>query len=207
MDLDLLITRLTSEIHRRLQAEEDRPNLLIFAPRAGAAGLILPAELAAGRCCYADDTERPARISRRIMPQLTIAQQAGLAQGQAVDLLSRALLAEILAGHQVEVLAYEYHGYRASAPAALIDLYDGQVRQLALFGIRPYQAAGRTEATAPADCKRLITERDILAIVATGAKHYRLHKGCRLTPLAADCARDNHLLLERDEEGGSHAHR
>lgn len=198
MDLDRLISRLTTEIFRHLQDEDQGPKHLILAPRASAATLILPAELAAGRLFYADDADRPTQVARRILPRLTIAQQAGLAQGQTIDPLSQLVFAEILAGHQVEVLAFEYHCYRQTAPAALYRLFEDQAKQLALFGIRPYRPDTIAEDPTTTREKRLLTERDIKAIVASGASRYRLARGCRLTPLAADCARDNHLLLERD---------
>lgn len=202
MDIEALISRLTDEIHRHLQQQETRRTTLILAPRAEAARLQLPAELDGDRLVYCDDPDLPPGVARRIMPLLSIAQLAGLARGSASDAVAQTLLAEVLAGRPVEVLAYEYRRYRETAPPALYRLYESQALQLADFGIRPYRPArpavrpAQPRKTSPD--KRLITERDIRALLADGVTRLQVGRTWRLTPLAVDCARDNHLLLERE---------
>ncbi len=195
MDLEALIIRLTLEIQRHLQSQNDQQKILVLASRSESTRLHLPAELHEDLLVFCDDPNQPSHVARRIIPFLTIAQLDDMAQGRAVDPVARILLDNILAGRSIEVLRYEYTLYRESAPSALFALYEAQARQLAVFGIRPYAQAQDAAAVNP---KLLITERDILEIIAKGASRYRLARGCRITPLAADCARDNHLLLEQE---------
>lgn len=202
MDIEALISRLTGEIHRHLQQQDTRRTTLILAPRTAAAQLQLPAELDGDRLVYCDDPDLPPGVARRIMPLLSIAQLAGLARGTASDAVAQTLLAEVLAGRQVEVLAYEHRRYRETAPPALYRLYESQARQLAAFGIRPYRPVRPVRLVQPGKTsldKRLITEQDIRALLADGVTRLQVGRTWHLTPLAVDCARDNHLLLEREE--------
>ena len=199
MDIEVLISRLTGEIQRHLQQQERRQSIFILASRTAADQLRLPAELQDDRLIYCDDPDLPPRTARRIVPLLRIAQLADLARGTAGDAVSQALLAEVLAGRQVEVLAYEHRCYRETAPPALYRLYESQARQLAEFGIRPYRPIRPVQSGKTSSDKRLITERDIRALLADGVTRLQVGRTWRLTPLAEDCARDNHLLLEREE--------
>lgn len=193
MDIEALISRLTGEIHRHLQ-QDTRRTTLILAPRTAAAQLQLPVELDGDRLVYCDDPDLPPQATRRIMPFLRIAQLADLARGTASDPVAQAVLAEVLAGRPIEVLAYEHRRYRETAPPALYRLYESQAQQLADFGIRPYRPVQPDKTFTD---RRLITERDIRALLADGVTRLQVGRTWRLTPLAVDCARDNHLLLER----------
>jgi ethanolamine utilization protein len=199
MDIEHLITRLTREILKQLQVENGREIIMVLASRAEADGMQLPTEFADSRLIFLDDADRPETICRWIMPRLSLAQLTALAGGRADDPAARLLLATVLAGRQVEVLDYEYTRYQQTAPPALYRLYESQHQKLIEFGIRPFAEAKSEES---ADAKRLITEGDIRALLASGESRLQLGRNCRITPLAVDYARDNHFIIER-ERGSS----
>lgn len=197
MDIERLIIRLTRDILSHLQAAERSENLMFFDLRRECEQLRLPAEMHGQHIFFLDDTPQPDAVNRRIMPRLTIDQQADLAIGRASDPQSRAVLQALLEGHQVEVLEYAYTDFASSAPPALFELYREQAEKLIEFGLIPYTSS-RTSGPS-ASRKRLITEADIRRLLVEGNRSLKIDKTCRITPLALDLARDNKLCIEREE--------
>lgn len=199
MDIETLVARLTRTILLELQAEQQRKTVVLFMK----AGQPLPEGLAdlletTSQVLYADDTWQPENVDRFILPFLHLDQMVDLALGKGGSKLMYAVRQVLLAGREVEVYQYEYRKYLETAPQPLISLYEGYRQELLGFGLVD---CIRQRKNGLRIGKKVLTESDILTARDQGTQQLLLSAGCRVTPLAAETARNLRIQLSTDTGG------
>lgn len=199
MDIETLVARLTRTIVQELQAEQQRKTVVLFIK----CGQPLPEGLAdlldtTTRVLYADDTWQPENVDRFILPCLHLDQMVDLALGKGGSRLMYAVRQVLLAGREVEVYQYEYRKYLETAPLQLINLYEDYRKQLRGFGLIE---CIRHRKNGLRIGKKVLTESDILKARDQGDQQLLLSAGCRVTPLAAETARNLGIKLSTDTGG------
>lgn len=128
-----------------------------------------------------------AAAKRYILPFLTAPAMAALALGQAHCPRMHETLKLLLAGRKVEVLDFEYQAFAHSAPARLFDLYENYAKSLAAYGLVKF------EEPAPEALRlreALVTADGVYKAAAAGARSLLVPATAKITPLAADAARE-----------------
>lgn len=120
---------------------------------------------------------------------------ADLALGRGSSLAQREVLDLLLQGKQVRTLGFAYRAHAATAPDALLRLYEEYEARLAAFGLTELTEAA-PEASRTRDC--LITANHVAEAAATGARTLRAPQGAVVTPLAQDAAAEHNMTILKD---------
>ena len=111
------------------------------------------------------------------------------------SLAQREVLELLLQGKQVRTLGFAYRAHTATAPHALLHLYEDYAARLASFGLTELGEAAPTAARVR-DC--LITANHVTEAAATGARTLRAPQGAVVTPLAQDAAAEHNMTILKD---------
>lgn len=130
-----------------------------------------------------------------ILPELSCPDMADLALGRGSSLAQREVLDLLLQGKQVRTLGFAYRAHAATAPDALLRLYEEYEARLAAFGLTELAEAA-PEASRTRDC--LITANHVAEAAATGARTLRAPQGAVVTPLAQDAAAERNMTILKD---------
>ncbi len=197
MGLDsTLVEQIIKKVLQELTVPEPKTRIGVLALRQdtdleGLAGLLPQgAELV----CL-DDGSPLGSADRLILPTLSCNAMADLAMGRASGRVMEGVLALLLTGQTVEVMAFEYQGYEKTAAHALYDLYKSHEKTLSGFGVKRFEP--ETEDTLVSR-KRLITEKDVAEALAKGAKQIKAGAKAIVTPLGADFARNHNIDITKE---------
>ena len=181
MDIEALVRAVASEVARQLQTP--RVRVLVLGGRDEAVAAETARRLG-GDIFFSGEGEGP--FDHYVLPRLSCSDMADLAAGRAQGLVTAEALGLLLRGVPVRVLAFEWREHAATAPEALLKLYEGYERQLAAYGltllepVRPQSL--RTRAT-------VVTEAAVREASEGGASTLQIPARAIVTPLAADTAR------------------
>lgn len=162
------------------------PVVQVLAPRAEGLEARLVQVLGAGlQFIFQGEAHTANTAQRYVLPLLSCTSLAALATGQAPTAQDAAVLALLLRGNVVEVLEFEHHSFRATAPAALYGLYAAHEAAVAEFGLCPARTPAPEEIL---HTDRLVTEADVTRAHASGTTKLAVLKQAIVTPLAAEVA-------------------
>ncbi|WP_375751007.1 hypothetical protein [Vibrio sp. HN007] len=199
MDSDTLIQTIVERVITQLRAESTNKNatrVMVF----GACSQQVEQHIL--RCvsatdvelCYWDNGEQCKEAERYIIPHLSCGEMADLALGKATGPMVEAVLQLLLKGKAVEVIDYEYKAYEQTASPALYKLYLQHESTLSSFGLKYLKPD-------PEPVQRfwqnLITEKDVEQAALNGVKEIHVAKDCVITPLAADQAKSNRIVINK----------
>ena len=194
VELDTLISAVVRAVLDQLERRPG-PAALVLAPKDERLASLVADRLGKTmRVCFQrrDADEEPALY---ILPELSCSDMADLAQGRGSSLALREVLELLLQGKQVRTLGFAYRAHAATAPEALLRLYDEYAARLAAFGLTELAEAA-PEATRTRDC--LITANHVAEAAATGARTLRAPQGAVVTPLAKDAAAERNMTILKD---------
>ncbi len=187
MDIEALVRAVAAEVARQLQTPRVRVLIL------GGRDEVVAAETArrlGGEILFRGEAEGP--FDHYVLPRLTCSDMADLAAGRAAGEIMAEALGLLLRGVPVQVLAFEWREHAATAPEALLRLYEGYERQLAAYGLtlleteRPQTL--RTRAT-------VVTEAVVREASEAGARTLQVPARAIVTPLAAETARTLNVTI------------
>lgn len=162
------------------------PVVQVLAPRAeGLVGRLAQVLGAGYQYIFQGEGLGESAVQRYVLPLLSCTSLAALATGQAPTAQDAAVLALLLRGKVVEVLEFEHHSFRATAPAALYGLYAAHEAAVAEFGLVPVRTPAPEEIL---HTDRLVTEADVTRAHASGTTKLAVLKQAIVTPLAAEVA-------------------
>lgn len=188
MDIEALVRTVVDEVLLRLQPPRTR--VLVLGPRDEAA-----ARLAAERfgsdagILFSGESDGP--CDRHVLPRLSCSDMADLAAGRAAGAVMTETLGLLLRGVPVQVLAFEWREHAATAPEALLRLYEGYERQLAAYGLTLFESPPQSLRRRAA----VVTEAAVREAAEAGAGILEIPSGSIVTPLAADTARALQLTI------------
>lgn len=194
VELNTLITAVVRAVLEQIDAKP-APVALVLAPKDDTLARRVEQRLGKGmRVCFQQPSagEQPALY---ILPELTCSDMADLAQGRGSSLALREVLELLLQGKQVRTLGFAYRAYAATAPDALLRLYEDYAARLAAFGLKELAEAA-PEASRTRD--NLITANHVAEAAATGARTLRAPQGAVVTPLALDAAAESNMTILKD---------
>ena len=194
VELNTLITAVVRAVLEQIEARP-APVALVLAPKDDALAQRVEQRLGNGmRVCFQRSSagEQPALY---ILPELSCSDMADLAQGRGSSLALREVLELLLQGKQVRTLGFAYRAHAATAPDALLRLYEEYEARLAAFGLTELTEAA-PEASRTRDC--LITANHVAEAAATGARTLRAPQGAVVTPLAQDAAAERNMTILKD---------
>lgn len=194
VELNTLITAVVRAVLEQIEARP-APVALVLAPKDDALAQRVEQRLGNGmRVCFQRSSagEQPALY---ILPELSCSDMADLAQGRGSSLALREVLELLLQGKQVRTLGFAYRAYAATAPDALLHLYEEYAARLAAFGLTELAEAA-PEASRTRDS--LITANHVTEAAATGARTLRAPQGAVVTPLALDAAAECNMTILKD---------
>ena len=194
VELNTLITAVVRAVLEQIEARP-APVALVLAPKDDTLARRGEQRLGKGmRVCFQQPGagEQPALS---ILPELTCSDMADLAQGRGSSLALREVLELLLQGKQVRTLGFAYRAYAATAPDALLRLYEEYAARLAAFGLTELAEAA-PEASRTRD--NLITANHVTEAAATGARTLRAPQGAVVTPLALDAAAECNMTILKD---------
>ena len=194
VELNTLITAVVRAVLEQIDAKP-APVALVLAPKDDTLARRVEQRLGKGmRVCFQQPSvgEQPALY---ILPELTCSDMADLAQGRGSSLAQREVLDLLLQGKQVRTLGFAYRAHAATAPDALLRLYEEYEARLAAFGLTELTEAA-PEASRTRDC--LITANHVAEAAATGARTLRAPQGAVVTPLAQDAAAERNMTILKD---------
>lgn len=194
VELDTLISAVVRAVLDQLERRPG-PAALVLAPKDDRLASLVADRLGKTmRVCFQrrDADEEPALY---ILPELSCSDMADLAQGRGSSLALREVLELLLQGKQVRTLGFAYRAHAATAPEALLRLYDEYAARLAAFGLTELAEAA-PEATRTRDC--LITANHVAEAAATGARTLHAPQGAVVTPLANDAAAERNMTILKD---------
>ncbi|VVS91714.1 hypothetical protein [Desulfoluna spongiiphila] len=195
MDVEALVKAIAAEVLKQVGEESEAPRVLIIGEKTCPKCRAAEKQLGKGHTfLYPDEDPGPGETLRRIVPYLSIRHMADMAAGRADGPLMEKVLAALLAGQPVEVVAYEYKRYADTAPEGLMRLFEGQEAALASFGLSPMDTTKRDTVRIR---KPLVTEADVAGAGEQGATELRLPADAQVTPLAVESARDLGITLTR----------
>ena len=162
------------------------PVVQVLASRSEGLAARLAQVLGAGfQFIFQGEAQAEPAVQRYVLPLLSCTSLAALATGQAPTAQDAAVLALLLHGKVVEVLEFEHHSFRATAPAALYGLYAAHEAAVAQFGLVPVRTPAPEEVL---HTDHLVTEADVTKAHASGTTKLAVLKQAIVTPLAADAA-------------------
>ena len=174
-------------------ASSSLPVVQVLAPRTQGLEARLPQALGAGyQYFFQGEVQAANTVQRYVLPLLSCTSLAALATGQASTAQDAAVLALLLGGKVVEVLEFEHHGFRATAPAALYGLYAAHEAAVVEFGLIPVRTPAPEEIL---HTDRLVTEADVTKAHASGTTKLAVLKQAIVTPLAADAAAQRGITI------------
>ena len=196
MDVQELVQTIVREVLKQLRGGPEKPCVMVLDARDEA----LAAKVEE---CLGEDVEvlyfgkdaggrTPARY---VLPFLSCGGMAELAGGRAVGPVLSETLRLLLAGIEVDVLEFEYKAYRETAPGPLYGLYETYEATLASFGLKEFRRRQPGTLRLGVD---LVTERTVLQAREQGASVLRVPMTAKVTPLAAETARELNInILKR----------
>ena len=195
MDKEALVREITRNVLERLRGESGRSRVLILAERDESLAATVRERLGedAEFLFFGEASDRAP--DRCVLPRLCCSDMADLALGRASNPCLVEALRLFLSGVKVEVLEFGHRAFADTAPAALYALYESYEKTLASYGVtelkpkRPGTLRLR---------ETLVTEKDVLRARESGASRLLLPAGAKVTPLAADTARDLKIVLEKE---------
>jgi len=195
VDTHELVRAVALEVMKRLRAQAERPCAMVLESRDEALAATVQG-------CLGNDTDvlffgedaGKRAPSRHILPSLSCCAMAELAVGRASGPFASEALRLLLAGVPVDVLKFEYRAYRETAPGPLYALYQAHEKTLAAFGMRQFRR--ETPGTVSL-WDTLVTERTVLEARDKGASVLRVPVAAKVTPLAADTARNLHINIQK----------
>jgi hypothetical protein len=193
MDTEALVRAIAGEVLRQLQTPRIR--VLVLEERSAAVARMVGERLGQDAEIVFRGEEGGASFDRHILPSLSCGDMADLAVGRASGRLSE-VLQLLLRGVPVEVLEFEYHAFRATAPGALFGLYASHEKQLAAYGLT-LLGPKRPDSIRIRDM--LVTEQTVLHALDQGAATLVVPKKAVVTPLAAETAVNVHLNILKQE--------
>lgn len=162
------------------------PVVQVLAPRTEGIVARLVQVLGAGyQWVFQGEAYAENAVQRYVLPMLSCSSLAAFATGQAPTPADAAVLALLLHGKVVEVLEFEHHNFRATAPAALYGLYAAHEATVATFGLCPVRLPAPAEVL---HTDRLVTEADVTKAHASGTATLAVLEQAIVTPLAAEVA-------------------
>lgn len=117
-----------------------------------------------------------------VLPELSCSDMVDLAQGKGSSIAMRTVLDLLLQGKQVRTLGFAYRAHVATAPCALVRLYESYVKALASYGLCELAPVANGHSSVR---HSLVTAEDIAAVPAT-ATELRVPHGAIVTQLARD---------------------
>ncbi len=187
MDIEALVRAVVAEVTRQLQTP--RVRVLVLGGRDEAVAAETARRLG-GDIHFSGEAEGP--FDHYVLPSLSCSDMADLAAGRAAGEVMAETLGLLLRSVPVQVLAYEWREHAATAPEALLRLYEGYERQLAAYGltllepVRPQSVRTRTT---------VITESAVREAADSGACALQIPARAIVTPLAADTARTLNVTI------------
>ncbi len=194
VELDTLISAVVRAVLEQIDAKP-APVALVLAPKDDSLALQVKKRLGNGmQVCFQrqDAGQEPALY---ILPELSCSDMADLAQGRGSSLAQREIIELLLQGKQVRTLGFAFRAYAATAPDALLRLYEEYAARLAAFGLTELAEAA-PDASRTRDC--LITANHVAEAAATGARTLRAPQGAVVTPLAVDAAAAHNMTILKD---------
>jgi len=195
MDVESLVKAITAEVLKQVSGQEGAPRVLIIGERM--CKKCQAAEKRLGNeytFLYPDEDPGAEESLRRIVPYLSIRHMADMAAAKADGPLMETTLRALLAGQPVEVVEFEYKRYGQTAPEGLMRLFEGQEAALVSFGLTAFDTTKRDIVRLR---KSLVTDADVAEANQKGARELRLPADARVTPLAAESAKDLGITLTR----------
>ena len=196
MDMDELVRTIACEVLKQLRAGEAKPCVMVLENRDRQ----LDARV---RECLGEDVDvlffgedaAGRTPARHILPCLSCGDMADLANGKASGPFMDSTLRLLLTGVPVETMEFEYHAYAKTAPDALYNLYASYEKRLAAYGLTALRSKQPDALRLRED---LVTEKIVLEAHQAGASTLWVPLTAKVTPLAAETARNMHLnILKR----------
>ncbi|WP_051258039.1 hypothetical protein [Desulfovibrio cuneatus] len=186
-----VVTQTTTPAHA--DAANSLPVVQVLGSRSQGLAARLAQVLGAGyQWVFQGEAHTENTVQRYVLPTLSCSSLAALATGQAPTPQDEAVLALLLRGKVVEVLEFEHHSFRATAPAALYGLYTAHEAAVAEFGLCPARTPAPEEIL---HTDRLVTEADVTKAHASGTTTLAVLKQAIVTPLAADAAAQRGITI------------
>ena len=194
VELDTLIAAVVRAVLDQVE-HKPGPVALVLAPRTESLARQVEQRLGNSmRVCF-EPQGTGSEPALYILPELSCSDMADLAQGRGSSLAQREVLELLLQGKQVRTLGFAYRAHTATAPHALLHLYEDYAARLASFGLTELGEAAPTAARVR-DC--LITANHVTEAAATGARTLRAPQGAVVTPLAQDAAAEHNMTILKD---------
>ena len=194
VDTKTLIATIVSEVLHRLE-QPAGPVALVLAPACEELKREVQNRLGGNAQVYFQGNEPSAQPDIYVLPELSCSDLADLAVGRGGSIAMRTVLELLLQGKQVRTLGFAYRAHAATAPDALLRLYEEYEARLAAFGLTELTEAA-PEASRTRDC--LITANHVAEAAATGARTLRAPQGAVVTPLAQDAAVERNMTILKD---------
>ena len=194
VELDSLISAVVGAVLDQLE-HRPLPVALVLAPRDDALARQVEDRLGKTmRVCF-QQQDTGGQTALYILPELSCSDMADLALGRGSSLALREVLELLLQGKQVRTLGFAYRAHAATAPGALLRLYEDYAARLAAFGLTELAEAA-PQAWRTRD--RLITANHVTEAAATGARTLHAPQGAVVTPLAQDAAAERNMTILKD---------
>lgn len=189
-----MIASIVSEILGQLGHGHSLRRLLVIGSRADVEDMerLLDPEYQY-QLLFADEQGARDGFDRYVLPRLELNDMADLAQGRAESGTAATVRELLLAGRTVEVAAYAYTTYEATAQPSLHQLYRQYDQTLQTFGLVPMTPVTRQERLN----KHLISEQDLKSCRAQGLRYVRIPAKAVVTALGADYAREHGIEIQR----------
>ncbi|MCW7753353.1 hypothetical protein OOT00_05060 [Desulfobotulus sp. H1] len=196
MDVDELVRTITREVLRQMTGESPRKSVMVLAERTDFLAERIQGLLGQeAEIRFRGEGGVQKGADRYILPFLSCGSMADLAAGRPGEGEVSEVLSLLLKGYTVDVLDFEYRMYTDTAPGPLYGLYESYRKTLAAYGLKEFV---RDQPHALRLKKTLVTEKDILEAQEQGASVLWLSMDAKVTPLAAESAKDlNVRLLKR----------
>lgn len=208
MQIEDIISKVLEEIKKQEKSEEKRLTMVIIGDdfpnkeeiknkyEANYHLEFLP--------CFDEKTE----FDRLLLAQLTpnTLQKLAFAMDPDIGPVMKSLMKGKEIFYLKEGLLHER--FKETCPKSLYKTYEDSVKKMTSFGIlaenlKELKADEKHEGTVKK--RGLITEREVLALVAKGDRILNVQKNTLITPLAKDLIRKHNVILEKQEGGISHA--
>lgn len=194
VELNTLITAVVRAVLAEIEATP-APVALVLAPRSDSLARQVEKRLGANMQVRFQQQSAVQEPALYILPELSCSDMADLALGRGSSLALREVLELLLQGKQVRTLGFAYRAHAATAPDALLRLYEEYAARLAAFGLTELAEAA-PEASRTRDS--LITANHVAEAAATGARTLRTPQGAVVTPLALDAAAERNMTILKD---------
>lgn len=204
MEQDKLVESIVAEVLKRLLSRDQacaKPLVRVYAWRslelAARIHPLLQAWHGPDVALVFNGEKQEGEVIARLLPLLSCTDMADLAAGQAHSETARDVLQELLQGHRVDVLDYEYLSHADTAPSALYALYRACEDKLTSYGLVRFKVKQPETRHCQED---LITAAHLEQAAEAGVRTLIVATSARITPLAAESADRLGIKLVRENE-------